>query len=238
MAGMKPPSVRRVFTALSKMYEPPKWRRSRPAIDSLILTILSQNTNDRNSTEGFRRLKAAFRDWGAVEKAHWRKVASAIKVSGLANIKSRRIRKILGLIRESHGSYSLEFLDDMNTHAAHKFLLDIPGVGPKTAACVLMFSFGKPVFPVDTHILRVSKRLGLIGTRVNAAEAHEKLQATVPKAFVYPLHLMMIRHGRDTCHARKPECEKCILQALCALGRSSRSRRSQQHTTRLVSRKR
>lgn len=216
MTRIRTPSVRRVFAALRKVYEVPRWPRRRPALDSLILTILSQNTNDRNSSEGFKRLKAAFGDWGAVEKADWRKVASAIRVSGLANIKSRRIQRILRLIREEHGGYSLKFLRRWDTDAAHEYLVAIPGVGPKTAACVLMFGFGKPVFPVDTHILRVSKRLGLIGPRTTAAQAHQELQALVPKELVYPLHLMMIRHGRDTCHARRPECHDCILRTICA----------------------
>ena len=140
--------IRRVFKKLGSMYGLPKWRRAGPALDVLIHTILSQNTNDRNSGEGFRRLKAAFTDWAAVEKAHWRTVAATIRVSGLANVKSRRIKEILRRVREEqHGRYSLEYLKRRAPDTAKEYLLNIPGVGPKTAACVLMFSFGMPVFP-------------------------------------------------------------------------------------------
>ena len=213
--------IRRVFKKLGSVHGLPKWRRAGPALDVLIHTILSQNTNDRNSGEGFRRLKAAFPDWAAVEKAHWRTVAAAIRVSGLANVKSRRIKDILGRVRaEQDGKHSLEFLKRRGPDAAKEYLLNIPGVGPKTAACVLLFSFGMPVFPVDTHIHRVSTRLGLLPARTSAAAAHDALQALVPADLVYPLHLLIIRHGRETCHARKPECAQCVLLSLCPYGRS------------------
>ena len=207
--------VNAVFERLSAKYGRPKWKRSGPAMDVLILTILSQNTNDRNSGEGFRRLKAAFPDWAAVEKAHWRTVAAAIRVSGLANVKSRRIRDILRRIREERGSYSLEFLKRRPLAEARQYLSDIPGVGPKTAACVLMFSFGMPVFPVDTHIHRVSRRLGFIPEKTGPAQAHDLLQALVRDDRVYPFHMLLIRHGRDTCHARRPACAECVLRGLC-----------------------
>ena len=212
--------IRQVFKKLGDKYGAPEWRRHRAGIDELILTILSQNTNDRNSGEGFRRLKAAFPDWEAVEKAHWRKVAAAIRVSGLANIKSRRIQKTLRRIREERGRYSLEFLRKWGPATAREYLLAIPGVGPKTAACVLVFSFGMPVFPVDTHIHRVSKRLGLIPEKTGAAEAHDLLQELVPDEWVYPFHLLVIRHGRDTCHARKPACPECVLRGICPYGKA------------------
>jgi len=214
--------VKQVFDRLGGLYGAPEWRRSGPAIDQLIETILTQNTNDRNSGEGFRRLKAAFPDWAAVEKAHWRTVAAAIRVSGLANIKSRRIKAILKRIREERsGSYSLEFLKRRKPESAREYLLAIPGVGPKTAACVLVFSFGMPVFPVDTHIHRVSKRLGLISDGTGAAAAHDELQALVPDNMVYPFHMLVIRHGRDTCHARKPSCDICALKTICHYGKTS-----------------
>jgi len=190
--------VAAVFKRLCAKYGRPKWKRTGPAMDELIRTILSQNTNDRNSGEGFRRLKAAFPDWAAVEKAHWRTIAAAIRVSGLANVKSRRIRDILRRIREERGDYSLEFLKRRPPEEAREYLADIPGVGPKTAACVLVFSFGMPVFPVDTHIHRVSQRLGLIPEKTGAARAHDLLQALVPDDWVYPFHMLLIRHGRDT----------------------------------------
>ena len=218
MARAKNSLLRRVFSRLGRRYGVPEWKSAGPATDSLISTLLSQNTNDRNSREGFRRLKAAFPDWAAVEKAHWRKVASAIRVSGLANVKSRRIKQILRRLREERGGYSLDFLKEWDTDVAREYLLSIPGVGPKTAACVLLFSFGRPVLPVDTHIHRVARRLGLIGPRVNAEQAHAELQAISPDAWVYPLHLLMIRHGRETCHARQPACADCVLLRMCPSG--------------------
>ena len=220
MAISKRRLIRKVFDRLRFVHGTPKWRRSGPALDVLVHTILSQNTNDRNSGEGFKRLKEAFPDWVSAEKAHWRKLAAAIRVSGLANIKSRRIKEILRRIREERGTHSLEFLKRRPPDEAKAYLLSVPGVGPKTAACVLVFSFGMPVFPVDTHIHRVTMRLGLLPEGIGAARAHDKLQALVPPRLVYPLHMLLIRHGRDTCHARKPECRRCKLLSLCPYGKS------------------
>ena len=216
---MKSQILRSAFERLGALYGIPKWERSGPALDELILTVLSQNTNDRNSSEGFRRLKAAFPNWQAVEKAPARRVAEAIRISGLSNIKSVRIQEILRRIRKERGRHSLEFLKNAEAAFAQDYLLSIPGVGPKTAACVLLFSFGKPVFPVDTHIHRVTQRLGILGPKVNAVEAHRLLQALVPAEIVYPLHLLLIRHGRETCHARNPECAHCVLLSLCPTGK-------------------
>ncbi len=217
---MKSRTLRKAFERLGALYGIPKWERSGPALDELILTVLSQNTNDRNSSEGFRRLKAAFPNWEAVEKAPARRVAAAIRVSGLSNTKSVRIQEMLRRLRKERGAYSLEFLKKAEASAAQEYLLSIPGVGPKTAACVLLFSFGKPVFPVDTHIHRVTQRLGILGPKVNAVEAHRQLQAIVPAAIVYPLHLLLIRHGRETCHARNPDCAHCVLLSLCPFGKA------------------
>jgi len=209
----------KAYRRLGKLYGIPRRRRSGTALDELILTILSQNTNDRNSGEGFRRLKAAFADWAAVENAPWQKVAAALRVAGLANVKSRRIQAILRRLREAHGGYTLEFLRKMETTAARDYLLAIPGVGPKTAACVLLFSFGKPVFPVDTHIHRVTRRLGIIPEKMNAEAAHEELQKLVPLQLAYPLHILLIRHGRNTCHAQHPTCPECVLLDICPTGK-------------------
>ena len=212
--------LKRVFKLLGSLHGVPTWRRSGSAVDELILTILSQNTNDRNSEEGFRRLRKAFPSWAAVEKAPTRDVAKAIRVSGLSKVKSKRIQGTLRRIREDRGNYSLEYLKHQDAESARQYLLSIPGVGPKTAACVLLFSFGRPVFPVDTHIHRVTQRLGIIGEKTGAVEAHQQLQALIPPKLVYPLHLLLIWHGRDTCHARNPECPTCVLLRLCPWGQS------------------
>jgi len=212
----------RVYRTLRSAYGTPPPRKRTAATDVLVETILSQNTNDRNSQEGFRRLKAAFANWADVERAPWREVANAIRVSGLANIKARRIQDILRRIRDERGDHSLEFLGDWATERAREYLERLPGVGPKTAACVLLFAFGKPAFPVDTHILRVGRRLGLLAPDATSERAHEEMQRLVPPRWVYPLHLLMIRHGRETCHARAPRCPQCPLLPLCPTGRSLR----------------
>jgi endonuclease-3 len=217
---MKSRILESAFERLGALYGIPKWERSGPALNELILTVLSQNTNDRNSSEGFRRLKAAFPNWEAVAKAPARQVAAAIRVSGLSNTKSVRIREMLRRIWKERHAYSLEFLKNADVPSALEYLLGIPGVGPKTGACVLLFSFGKPVFPVDTHIHRVTQRLCILGPKVNAVEAHRLLQALVPAEIVYPLHLLLIRHGRETCHARNPECAHCVLLSLCPTGKA------------------
>ncbi len=216
----------RVYRRLADHYGRPRWTRSGTALDCLILTVLSQNTNDRNSLAGFRKLKEQFDDWADIEKAPWRSVASAIRVSGLGNIKSRRIKQILKRVREDQGDHSLEKLKRWEPERAIEYLRDFPGIGPKTAACVLMFSFGKPVFPVDTHILRVSKRLELIPPKTSAEEAHHMLQSVTPDDRVYPLHLLLIRHGREVCIARNPRCRECVLLPTCPTGRE-RTRNAQ-----------
>jgi endonuclease-3 len=217
--------LRRVYRRLTIVYDPPIWNESRSAIDELILTVLSQNTNDRNSHEGFRRLKERFSDWAEVERAPASSVAAAIKVSGLSRLKSRRIKDLLKRVHEERGEYSLEFLRYWDLDKANEYLLAIPGVGPKTAACVLAFSFGKPIFPVDTHILRVSKKMGILDEKCSADEAHRLLQNAVPKELTYPMHIMMIWHGRDTCHARNPNCAECALLSMCRYGRQHTRRR-------------
>lgn len=217
--------LRGVYKRLTVVYDPPKWKSPRPAIDELILTVLSQNTNDRNSSEGFRRLKSRFPTWGDVEKAPATEIAEAIKVSGLSNIKSVRIQNILKRIRRDQGRLSLESLKNWDISRANEYLREIPGVGPKTAACVIAFSFGKPIFPVDTHILRVSKRLGILDPKCTADDAHTILQAVVPPDITYPLHIMMIWHGRDTCQARNPKCLECTLLGICDEGRRLTGRR-------------
>jgi len=219
---MKPPRLlARTFDALRAAYGEPRWKRERSALDCLILTVLSQNTNDRNSFEGFRRLRARFRTWPAVENAPWEDVAAAIQVSGLHQVKAKRIQDILRRVRTERGRHSLEFLRAWDVKAAHDYLMAIPGVGRKTAACVLLFTFGMPVLPVDTHIHRVSRRLGLVDARATAEQAHDALQALTPDAWVYPLHLLLIQHGRTVCHARAPRCPACVLLSLCPFGKSA-----------------
>jgi endonuclease-3 len=213
-----PTRLRRIFKALGRHYGVPRWKRRRSAMDCLILTVLSQNTNDRNSLEGFRRLKARYPTWTAAANVSARRLAEPIKVSGLSHQKSKAIKAILRTLRRERGAYSLAFLKSLPVDEARAWLRALPGVGPKTAACVLLFGFGIPVFPVDTHIHRVTKRLGLIENRTTAQQAHDVLQELTPDEWVYPLHILFIRHGREICRARRPECPRCVLLKLCPFG--------------------
>ena len=187
-------------------------------LDELVATVLSQNTSDANSSAAFERLRQKFTDWEAVRRAPAARIARAIRRGGLSNVKAPRIKAILEHIHHERGELSLEFLHDMPPEEAVAYLSGFPGVGPKTAACVLLFACRKPILPVDTHVYRVSRRLGLIGPKVHAAKAHEQLARMVPARFVLEFHILLIRHGRTLCTARNPKCEKCPLLDLCTEG--------------------
>lgn len=204
-----------VLSRLRAYYGQPVRKAQRDPLSELILTILSQNTNDGNSSKAYESLRAQFPSWQAVLEAPTDAVAEAIRSGGLANIKAPRIQHILRQIAAERGTLTLDFLQEMSTAQAREYLLALPGVGPKTAACVLLFSLGREALPVDTHVHRVARRLGLLDARTDAAKAHEALEALVPPGEYYPFHLLMIQHGRTLCTARNPQCEKCPLQSLC-----------------------
>jgi len=180
-----------------------------------VRTILSQNTSDRNSHRAFERLKARFTDWTAVLSAPTRQIEATIRVGGLAKTKARRIKAILSQIRRPCDNLSLDWLCAMNAQEAAKVLTGFKGVGPKTIRCVLLFACGMDVFPVDTHIFRVSRRLGLIPERATVKRAHELWDEFLPQGLAYSLHLGLIEHGRQTCFARRPRCPHCCLRGLC-----------------------
>ena len=161
------------------------------------------------------RLQAAFPSWGKVADAPLGRIAAAIRPAGLHQQKARHIRAILRQIRAERSRLDLEFLRRWPTERIKAYLLSLPGVGPKTAACVLLFSLRRPVLPVDTHVHRVSRRLGLIGPRTTAEQAHDVLAAIVPPKKVYAFHVLLIEHGRNICHARRPECGQCVLSDIC-----------------------
>ena len=207
--------VRKVARALAAHYGPQRWDGPGDPLSGLIGTILSQNTNDRNSGEGFRRLKARFPSWEDALAAPVSSIAAAIRVSGLSNIKSRRIKNVLKQIKRDRGTLSLDFLHALPVEQAREYLRRFKGVGEKTIACVLLFACGKPVFPVDTHVLRVSKRLWLAPGRTTAEKAHALLQRVVPDDLMYSFHVLMIFHGRRTCHARNPDCAACVIGTYC-----------------------
>jgi endonuclease-3 len=203
---------------LRKAYGPVEPPRQRPVLDSLVRTILSQNTSDSNSGAAFEELRRRFDDWEAVRRAPTAKIARAIRKAGLSNQKAPRIKAILQQIHEERGELSLEFLSSMRAGRALEYLRKLPGVGPKTAACVLLFACRKPVLPVDTHVHRVSRRLGLIAPGTDAAKAHDELSPLVPPRRVLEFHIQLIRHGRSRCSARSPQCEECPLLNLCREG--------------------
>ncbi len=205
----------KILGILRKAYgAPPRRRRSDP-IDELIRTVLSQNTSDRNSLAAFAILKRNFKPWEGLLNTDTTKLAGLIKHAGLANIKAKRIKEALLEIKRREGRLNLGSLKNMGTGEAISYLKSLKGVGPKTAACVLLFSFGKPVMPVDTHIYRVTKRLGLIPKDLSVEEAHQLLSDMVPKNLIYDFHLGIIEHGRKTCKAQNPRCGVCLLYSLC-----------------------
>ncbi len=204
-----------VAAALGEVYGLPDWSRGQDGMDEFISCILSQSTNDNNRDLAFARLKAAFGDWEAVRFADLDELTEAIRPAGLANQKAPRIQEALQVIFEEAGAYSIDFLLERTLDEAKAWLCSLRGVGPKTAAIVLCFAYGLPAFPVDTHIYRVSKRLGFIPQKLSANDAHPVMEAIAPPEAYYAFHIQLIQHGRDTCHARKPACQRCPLAAHC-----------------------
>lgn len=185
-------------------------------VDTLVSTIISQNTNDTNRDTAFDRLRERFPTWQAVRDAPTGAVEEAIRPAGLAPTKAPRIQQALWHITAEAGHLSLDFLADMPVEEARDWLLNIKGVGPKTAAIVMLFALGMPAFPVDTHVHRVTRRLGLIPEDASREKAHDLLEDDTPEEIYYPFHINLITHGRQVCHARTPECGRCVLQDACA----------------------
>ncbi len=213
-----------VAELLEQEYGYPEWRQHLLPVDELVSTILSQNTNDTNRDRAFEALNARFSSWETVRDAPVEQVVDAIRPAGLANQKGPRIQAALRLITEEQGAITLDFLDDMSVEDGKAWLTKINGIGPKTAAIILLFAFNKPAFPVDTHVHRVTKRLGLIDPHVSAERAHDQLEAIIPQDDYYPAHLNIIRHGREICLARQPRCDECVLRAYCAYYQTGQKR--------------
>ena len=204
-----------IHETLLKVFGEPVWRNPLPAIDELVSTILSQNTNDVNRDRAFEALRAKFPTWESARDAKEADVIAAIKPAGLANQKGPRIQRALRSITEERGALNLQFLADMPLEEARAWLTKFNGVGPKTAAIVLCFALGKPAFPVDTHIYRVTGRIGLRPETMNVEQAHPYLESVFPPETYYAAHLNIIRLGREVCGARKPSCPKCPVNQLC-----------------------
>lgn len=201
---------------LKNAYGYPEWRQHLPPVDELVSTILSQNTSDHNRDVGFYALKEHYENWDAVRVAPVDEIEDTIRSAGLAKQKAPRIKQALQYLYDYNGgTITLDFLPEMDIDAAKAFLTNMDGIGPKTAAIILLFAFQLPAFPVDTHVHRVTKRLGLIDEKMSADKAHAELEAIVPVADYYAVHLNFIRHGREVCKARNPLCQTCFLQAHC-----------------------
>lgn len=204
----------RICDTLDEYYGKKEWTQAEPILDELIFTILSQNTTAKNCKEAYAHLRERYPDWNTVRLARTEDIADAIRPAGLANIRARRIKSILGDIYARQGNYDLEWVANLPDKEAADTLLEFPGVGRKTAACVLMFSHGKQILPVDTHVYRVAVRLGLI-PEVGEEKAHDLLQEMLPRERIYSFHINMVAHGREICHARKPECYICPINKEC-----------------------
>lgn len=210
---------------LLEKFGEPIWRNPLPAIDELVSTILSQNTNDVNRDRGFDSLREKLPTWEDVRDAPAEEVIEAVRIAGLANQKGPRLQAALRHISEERGELDLEFLKEMSVEEARSWLTRFKGVGPKTAAIVLLFSLGMPAFPVDTHVYRITGRVGLRPEKISVEKAHPFLEGIFPPESYYAAHLNIIRLGREICKARKPNCSQCPLLDICNYGQVLKSKK-------------
>ena len=210
--------LQRATAILDDFYGRPVLSPRYPPVDELVFTVLSQNTADVNTERTFAALKARFPQWAMARDASAEQIEEAIALGGLAHTKAPRIKRILAAISEPSGAPSLAALDGMSDEEALTYLISLPGVGPKTAACVLLFALERPAMPVDTHVHRVARRLGIIDEKISAERAHPlltELAGPEDAAQIYAVHVDFVRHGRRICHARRPQCGRCPLAVLC-----------------------
>jgi endonuclease-3 len=207
--------VREIHRRLARAYGPLTPSRRWEPLEELVLTILSQNTSDVNSGRAWESLRKRFPSWEALADARPSQVAAAIRAGGLANVKAPRILAVLREIRRREGGFDLGWMRDAADEEIEEYLASLPGVGPKTVACVLAFSLGRPALPVDTHVHRVATRLGFIPPGMPATKAHAALAELVPARQRISMHVGLIRHGRRICKAGRPLCEECPLVDLC-----------------------
>lgn len=207
--------IARVHELLERAYGVRRRPPGDDPLDELVATILSQNTSDVNSGRAFDALKAAFPTWEAAMRAPVPHIAAAIRSSGLANIKAPRILAVLRRIRKEQGHFDITWLRRRPPEEVREWLSRFPGIGPKTVACVMLFSLGQPAFPVDTHVFRVGRRLGILDGASRPETAPAVFEAAVPASHYYCLHVNMIRHGRGVCTALRPRCPTCPLRRVC-----------------------
>lgn len=218
MTTPDPELIREVLRRMRARQGPFVPGRPLPIIDQVVATVLSQATSDVNSGRAFTRLKERFPVWEQVADAPPDEIADAIRPGGIAQVKSRRIQRILHAIEEREGRIDLDRLRDLDDETVTSYLTSLPGIGPKTAACVLVFSMERPAFPVDTHVHRIVTRLGWVPPGTAAEKAHDLLTPRIPPEIRYDLHVAFITHGRTICRARIPQCDICELRDLCAYG--------------------
>jgi endonuclease-3 len=212
---MSKPDVELILQRLIGAYGDRKWKRQLEPVGELVQTILSQNTSDTNSRRAFKSLVDAFESWHNVAEASIERIADAIRSGGLADVKAGYIKNALKALEKQTPGFNLQFLKQMSIDAARRWLLNLPGVGMKTASCVLLFSLGMPAFPVDTHVFRVAGRLKLIDNKISVNAAHIAMEKLVKDRDVYRCHVLLIEHGRSTCKAQRPLCRKCVLADIC-----------------------
>lgn len=208
-------ALRALHDRLAQLYGTPEVWPALPPLDEVVVTILSQNTNDANRDRAWERLRSRFVDWQAVVDAPIAEVEEALEPGGLQRIKAQRIRETLQLVHARHGGYDLGHLAGLPVAAAREQLRSIKGLGAKSVNCILLFSLGVPAFPVDTHVFRVLARIGVHRCR-DLTRANDELQEVVDGDIAFALHVNLIRHGRQVCHARRPACHGCGIADLCA----------------------
>lgn len=210
------PNIRAVLERLYQAYEKPAYDGPDDLLGTLIRTVISQQTTSQNASRAFGELLDRWSgSWERIDRAPLEEVEDAISTAGLAHQKATRIQAILKTLDDERGEYSLEFLRKWDVDEARDYLTNFKGVGPKTAAFTLMYAADMPVFPIDTHIIRICKRLDWLDDSVSNRKAHDTIEPEIPDGEHYAAHMVLVRHGRQTCHARNPTCDGCALEALC-----------------------
>ena len=200
---------------LRDRYGTPRPESYRVPLDEVVFTILSQNTTDTNRDRAWANLWRRFGSWEEIAAARLTEIAKAIEIGGLHRVKAKRIKDLLRQVQKEHGDFDLDFLDGLDIEAAAAELSRYKGIGAKSVNCILLFSLGLPAFPVDTHVHRILRRLGIVETR-DLGRANREIQADVPDEIAYPLHMNVIRYGREVCHAQRPKCWACSIEDLCS----------------------